>query len=135
LKKREGVVWINREMITSPYCIGLCQDEKMFNREMDRLEVPPGQRPDWVKPGFPATSHFFEKRSSYDMCAIVCLNVKRKDDPNNVVGLIIHEAVHVWKYIREEIGELNPSSEFEAYAIQTIAQRLIVAYKTPRKKK
>jgi len=121
-------------MIQSPYCIGLRQSEKVFNREMDRLEVPPGQRPDWVKPGFPATAHFFEKRSSCDMAAIVCLDVKRKEDPNRIVGLIIHEAVHVWRYIREEIGEKNPSAEFEAYAVQTISQRLITAYKQPRKK-
>ena len=63
------------------------------------------------------------------VCAIVTIN-KRVDgkDSNGIVGLIVHEAVHVWQLVRENIGEANPSSEFEAYAIQAISQELIEAY-------
>ena len=67
--------------------------------------------------------------SDEKVCAIVTIN-KRVDGKcsNGIVGLIVHEAVHVWQFVRENIGESNPSSEFEAYAIQAISQELIEAY-------
>jgi len=34
----------------------------------------------------------------------------------------------VWQEYSSRIGETNPSSEFEAYSIQAIAQRLMTAY-------
>jgi len=46
-----------------------------------------------------------------------------------LVGLLIHEAVHVWQNVRDLISEDRPSREFEAYSIQSIAQKLIDAYK------
>lgn len=40
-------------------------------------------------------------------------------------GLIIHEGVHIWQEIRLLMNEKEPSSEFEAYSIQTISQSLL----------
>ena len=40
-------------------------------------------------------------------------------------GLIIHESVHVWQEIKLLMNEKEPSSEFEAYSIQTISQSLL----------
>jgi len=50
------------------------------------------------------------------------------------VGLIVHEAMHIWRAMRESIGEHSPSAEFEAYSIQSIAQNLIAAYEKTRGK-
>jgi hypothetical protein len=46
-----------------------------------------------------------------------------------VYALLVHEAVHIWQDVKHRIGEDNPSSEFEAYAIQNISQELMLAYK------
>ncbi|MDH2521275.1 hypothetical protein [Acinetobacter baumannii] len=45
-----------------------------------------------------------------------------------VYGLLLHEAVHVWQKIKKLMGEREPSSEFEAYSIQAIAQDLFKMY-------
>lgn len=45
-----------------------------------------------------------------------------------VYGLLLHEAVHVWQKVRKLMGEKEPSSEFEAYSIQAIAQDLFKMY-------
>jgi hypothetical protein len=36
--------------------------------------------------------------------------------------------VHVWQQHCEDIGERNPGSEQEAYAVQAIAQELMAEY-------
>ncbi|MFZ5669116.1 MAG: hypothetical protein ACOY4K_06455 [Pseudomonadota bacterium] len=44
-----------------------------------------------------------------------------------LIGLIVHEATHVWQFVRHHMNEASPSKEFEAYAMQAIAQSLIEA--------
>ncbi len=80
-----------------------------------------------------ATTHFFEKGDG-GLCAIVCIRPRTKDRSMiQLYALLVHEAVHIWQHILKEVGEHSPSSEFEAYAIQTLSQRLMEAYKRSQK--
>lgn len=126
---RRGVQWLDRELIRSSYCIGLCRTPKAFRRELKRLRIPANRRPDFIKPDHAdAAAHFFERKGDRGRCVIVCLGSTKGRSKIEVYGLLTHEAVHIWQAIREDIGEHNPSSEFEAYSIQAIAQRLMEAY-------
>lgn len=60
--------------------------------------------------------------------AVVQLGDTSERDLIEVYGLLLHESVHVWQRIRKLMGEREPSSEFEAYSIQAIAQDLFVMY-------
>lgn len=60
--------------------------------------------------------------------AIVQLGDTSERDLIEVYGLLLHESVHVWQRIRKLMGEREPSSEFEAYSIQAIAQDLFEMY-------
>lgn len=122
------VKWISRWLLLSPYCIGVCKSEDQFNRELKRLKIPPNQWPDWIGIGNDGKTHFFEKDDKRDSACIVCIRARKGLRKSEMIGLIIHEAVHVWQAIRDEIGEKDPSQEFEAYSIQTITQRLIEEY-------
>jgi len=126
--------WIDRSIIESPYHVGLCRTKEQFHRELQRLKVPYGDWPDWLCGGRAAV-HTFIKCKGRDLCAIVCINSDKKASDPLLIGLLVHEAVHVWQEICEELNEQNPSIEFEAYSIQTIAQRLIVAYSKMGSKK
>lgn len=59
-------------------------------------------------------------------------------DLAQMVAILAHEAVHVWRHVREKIGETDPSSEFEAYAVQSIVQFLVSthmkSHRTPWRK-
>ncbi len=111
--------------MVSPYYYCLCLNEASFHREMARLKVP---RKDW--PSFlttehaNATTHFLAKADG-KRCAIVTLGDSKGRSVPQVHSLLVHEAVHLWQWIRRDIGETEPSVEFEAYSIQSLAQRLM----------
>jgi len=107
-------------------CYGFCPDERAWKREMRRLNITDAP--------YPTTDNAcstFESTKSNKHCVIVTIN-ERKRLKLQVVGLIVHEAMHVWRFVRENMGEREPSLEFEAYAMQAIAQNLIAAYEKTR---
>ena len=59
-----------------------------------------------------------------DSLAIVQIGDTSERASVEIYGLLLHEAVHVWPRIKQRMGETNPSTEFEAYSIQSIAQDL-----------
>jgi hypothetical protein len=69
----------------------------------------------------------------HDDCSLVAISPDiHKKGASIVVGLLIHEAVHVWRYMKKCVGEDKPACEQEAYAIQRISQDLIYGYQTTR---
>ncbi|AWL18596.1 hypothetical protein DIW83_05910 [Acinetobacter nosocomialis] len=60
--------------------------------------------------------------------AVVQLGDTSERNLIEVYGLLLHEAVHVWQKVKKLMGEKEPSSEFEAYSIQSIAQDLFEMY-------
>lgn len=121
--------WLDRALVVSPYCYGLCKSEKEFHKELKRLNVPRANWPDFLLTSHAnATVHFFEQRGDIGRSCIVCVGKLKNRPRSQIFGLLTHEAVHIWQAIRDSIGEKYPSSEFEAYSIQTISQRLIEAF-------
>ena len=127
--------WLNRTLVTSPYCYGLCLTEKEFHKELRKLGVPLHSFPEHTKYASGASTHYLE--SGDDKVAIVCLGNTRGYTKEQIHALIAHEAVHVWQAICDELGETSPSIEFEAYSLQQITQNLLTSYRyqTTKKKK
>lgn len=132
---KQGVKWIYRSLVESPYCIGLCRTEHDFKAEMKRLKVPKRDRPAWITKEFDGSTHYFEKfAGTHELCCLVCIDGAKKRKRWQVDGLLVHEAVHVWRRVKKELNERNPSVEMEAYSIQNIAQRLISANRNARRR-
>lgn len=123
-----GAEWVDWSLIPTPMYIGLCTDETQFHRELKRMKVPQNHWPDFLPTGARGRVHRLGKvNDETKSCSIVCV----RDDiecPAQIIGILVHEAVHVWQNICEAIHENNPSHEFEAYAIQSITLGLIEAY-------
>lgn len=119
--------WLERSLLLAPYyCLVL--NEKQFHKALKHLRLP---REDW--PSFLTTSHanataHHFKKGDGSLATVVCLGSTEGRELHSIYGLLIHEAVHIWQEYREFIGERSPSSEFEAYSIQWIAQNLIDSY-------
>lgn len=116
--------YLSRSLLTLPLYLGLCRDEAAFQKEMKRLKVPRESWPPFIPDGKDACAHFFERGS--DVNVVICL-ARRKRPKAQLHALLVHEAVHVWQEVRRILGEKEPSSEFEAYAVQSISQTLFEA--------
>lgn len=127
------ISYCDRALVRTPYRYALCTDEKSFQKELKRLGMPQSEWPPFLNPGAHATIHEFVNGDG-DCCALVCLGSCKGRSTEEVHGLLTHEAMHLWRWTREALGEKAPSSEFEAYAIQNITQNLMEAWKMSRKR-
>lgn len=119
------VIWCDRGW--QPVHFGFCPDEAAWRREMKRLNVT-----DEPYPTSDARVTVFERSKDNRQCVIVTVANSRERPKLEVVGLLVHEAAHVWQHVREFMGEKSPSIEFEAYAMQAISQSLFVAFEQTR---
>lgn len=120
------VIWCSRGW--QPVYYGFCPSERAWKRELRRLGVP-----DEPYPTSDARCTYFERHGNTGHSILVTVSERAvKHTKVEIIGLIVHESMHVWRFIRECIGESDPSKEFEAYSIQAISQDLISAYERTR---
>lgn len=115
-------MWLDRNLIVGPYLV-LCLTQDQFDkavRDLGMKTIPS------MLDGGRACTHRMWTRTGNLACVVA---ISDKDfDGISVASLLIHEAVHVFQYQCEHIGESRPSVEFEAYGIQHIAEQLMRAY-------
>ena len=124
--------WMDRCLYESPYHLTLCTTEKQFRRELKTLDLSKSDWPNFtVNDHSHAACHWFSSR--FGQICIVCIRPNRKRTIHQINALIVHECVHLWQAIKEHIGEREPSKEFEAYAIQSLVQGLMLEYERQTK--
>lgn len=122
-KSKVKLKWCSRVLVTSPVYIGLCTSELSYTRELKRLNAEP--KGEWLEGTEVGKVHPFED-SDGGVILIVC--VKPTDSVRDLQATIVHESVHVWQFVKEYIGENEPSKEFEAYSVENIYTTLMGAY-------
>lgn len=103
--------------------------EKMFQREMRKMGYSKEMTRDtnWLAGGGACVQKF--DNAADDGRHVLLVSIKPiPSDPTQVMGLLVHEAVHVWEHILEALGEKQPSSEMQAYGIQGIFLQLFQEY-------
>ena len=115
------------------YC-GFTTSRKAFRKEMKRLAVSP--LPDFHGSTHAnATTHFLHAKDG-GFTTIITLDKPKGRTPEQIAGLIAHEATHVAQELWTNIGEREPGKEAEAYLVQAIVQNCLqVAMKTGRVRK
>ena len=117
----------DRPLLAMPVRYALCMSRKDYRRTIKAFQLrDPGDK--WVTPNKAATVHIWDRAESGGPSAIVCMRKPKNVAISQIVGLLAHEGVHIWQVVRADMGESQPSSEFEAYAIQNIVQELIEIY-------
>lgn len=120
--RKNKVIWLEKGW--QPVYIGFCPSRKAWNREIQKKFKTSEPYP--IQNGRCTFFTHADGKSS----VVVTIDSKIAEHYNGVeiMALLAHEAVHVFKFICDSIGEDNPSSEFEAYSIQSILLQLCSAY-------
>lgn len=120
------MLWLDGELIVGPY-LALALSESDFHKAMRKLKVPRERWPQWLGDESLGCVHEYTNPSGNIAC-VVCMRPKEGASQIENAGTLIHEAVHVWQKFVAYVSERDPSPEFEAYAIESIAKRLMQAY-------
>lgn len=126
MSKKKEFEWCHRSLIQTPFHYALCTTEKGFKKALKKIELPKNQHPEFVNDGKDACVWSFWSSSQR-----ICLVTIRQDESytiEQIYSMLTHEAVHLFQYVHNDIGEKQPSIEFEAYSIQQITQNLIESY-------
>lgn len=118
--------WLDRDLITGPYLF-LALSERDLHKALRKLAVPRDKWPLWLADTSLGNAIGLVSGSG-NFASIVCMRPKEGGSAIENAGTLIHEAVHVFQQFCNHIGEREPSIEFEAYAIEAIAKRLMKAY-------
>lgn len=124
-KKAKGPSWLNRELHPPGPYMCLCLTQQDMDEAMKNLGIV--ERIEFVNKGKGATVHLIRDPRG-NRVAIVCLRIEFGHTEVQRLAMLVHEAVHVWQYHCEGIGEDSPSDEFMAYGVQWISQQLFVSY-------
>jgi hypothetical protein len=122
--------WLSRTLTGLPLRYTLVTSVELLRKELKRLGIPK-HRDVWDD--FPtgtkgACVHQFTTDKG-SCAAIVCVRTDVEGDTGcDIASRIVHEAMHVWRWAREILGESNPSSEFEAYAMENLTRHLFEEY-------
>lgn len=135
MERQGGVFYCDRAILYAPI-FGICLTESDYLIEAKRLgEKSPGV---WVAHGKSGMVHEFVTEDGSSQVCLVCINQtvlgQQGFDKDDVAGLLVHEAVHIWQKLAEGIGEHTPGKEQEAYGIERISTRLFVAYRKALKR-
>lgn len=127
--KQRARRWLSRFLMEVPFHWALCVSEKDFHEELSILGISRDRWPDhWLHGGAHARVYTFDWKG-YGTCKIVCVEPQPNRTADQIVGLLAHEATHLWQAVVEELGEVDPSPEFEAYSIQHFTQCLCASYR------
>lgn len=121
--------WI--ELGFLPAEVGYVPHENAWHASLARLKVEPMAYPDTDG----RCVHWENVGPDRKSVILICVGARAKNySLAQVVGIIAHECQHAWRFIREAMGETEPSSEFEAYALQCLVQHAVYAHMTKRKR-
>jgi hypothetical protein len=111
--------------IVPGFWFAFCPDARTWAREMKKLKVDAGP--------YPTTDARCTRLArGSDEIDIITIGEHKRTSRAAVV-LLVHESMHIWRHCRQLIGEHEPSSEFEAYAVQTIFDALLQDFQSTRK--
>lgn len=122
-KRANKAGWCTAPLVPCPVYYGLFASEELFKKKMKELKVSPHS--EWLGAGDAGCVHPL-KNPDNDMVLMVA--IRPTETREKAFEVIAHEAVHVWQFIKEYLGEDEPSREFEAYSIESIYTALTAEY-------
>lgn len=119
--------WLRRDLLELNGFYTLCTTEKQYRLTLKHLKIKTKDAPSFlITQQANATVHCFDSKGK--TCYVVCIGNTEGQTREQILALLVHEAVHIWQDFKASIGEHNPGRESEAYAIQMLSQSLMIEY-------
>lgn len=106
----------------------VCYALAVTNKHLKRIRKDTGIKKKNLCKLDTAYAHTSTFERAEDTLCIVVLD-KTEFSYEEMLGLIAHEAVHIWQNVVEAMEDDKPSDEFEAYSIQMICTDLFGEYR------
>lgn len=115
-----GYSWIDMGPI--PVELAYCPDAKSWRKLMKRLGS------DEPYPSTNGRCTQFERGAEHIVVVTIDHKQAREHSAEALIGLLAHEALHVWHYTKRWMDEKEPGDEIEAYTLQHIVSGLVHAF-------
>ena len=123
------VKWLDRTLINGPF-ICLCKTSEELQKVYEQFNIDYSAS-DFPSEGSAHTLHF--EAECNEPCTVVSIGEVGTRNEAEIGAMLTHEASHVLDVFFQYIGEKEPSSEFKAYSLQAITEKLLTDYKRKRK--
>lgn len=120
-QKANRIVWLDR--LQFPCAIGFVPNKEAWEAELQRTD----RWEDYPLGEF-VSGHVSWQENSKTGEQYIYIFLREVDDPFQLFLTIVHEAVHVWQFAVEAMGEREPGIEIEAYTIENFTRQLVDAY-------
>lgn len=100
----------------------MCLSEKAWIKLLKEMNLTVAEAP---YPDTDGSITHFDLGGHYSKHVMVISERAEKMDPLQVIGIITHEVTHMVQGIMADIGEKEPSPEFQAYATGSLTQAAI----------
>lgn len=134
---KNKIIWCDRGFF--PVYFGFCPNKKAWNKFLKEMTSSDDfELDDWSYPSSDAACTFFTNYKDRPVCVITTQKIFDKEfkkQPEAITSLLVHECMHIWQKILEEMKEEKPSHEFEGWSVQFIFQQIYKAYLDTRIRK
>lgn len=114
------------ELITYPGWLGVVFSLDAYREVLKRDKHPDWKTATWIRKD--AQVDYFLSNNLKEPFYVIKLDLNRKPNDPRLIGLIVHEVMHVVQQIWIDIGEEDPGREAEAYLIQIMTQFVVKRY-------
>jgi len=124
--------WLDRTLITGPY-LCLCKTEEELIAAYKHCKMSYPLDDDLRFPGTGGASTIQLTNPDGELVVIVTIGDRTGYSREETSAIIAHEATHVIEAFFDHIKEEKPSSEFRAYCMQAVIEKLLEDYKRKRR--
>ena len=115
--------------VSLPFSLYLCTSR----RRLVTLESRYYAGMNWLAAGSDAETWIFKDRGV--LICVVNVDPRSHVEPLGLVTVLAHEAQHIWQACIEQMNEREAGSEFEAYTVQAVVDRLLRLYENQQRVK
>jgi hypothetical protein len=126
------VTWLDRTLIIGPYlCLCKTEEELIAAYKHCTMSYPLDDDLQFPPPGGASTIQL--ENPDGELVVIVTIGDRTGYSKEETSAILVHEATHVIEAFFDHIREKTPSSEFRAYCMQAVVEKLLEDYKRKRR--